>query len=150
MKLIVAMSENRAIGKGGTLPWHLPRDLKFFKTTTMGAPIIMGRKTFESIGRALPGRRNIVVSKSYSHPDVEVVGAIPQVDGAFIIGGAQIYNLALPQVDTIYCTRVHTEIDGDTFFPEFEQDFEKVSSEFVAQDDKNEFDLTFEVWQRLR
>jgi dihydrofolate reductase len=133
ISLIVAMTENRVIGLNGAMPWHLSEDLKHFKRVTMGAPIIMGRKTFDSIGRALPGRANIVITHdtNYVAEGVDVVhdleSAIEKAscdevnqgkDEMFIIGGAQIYTLALAQADRLYLTEIHQSFAGDTYFPE--------------------------------
>jgi dihydrofolate reductase len=133
--LIVAMSENRVIGRDNGLPWHIPEDLRFFKTVTMGKPIIMGRKTFESIGRPLPGRRNIVVSRDpgYSAKGVDVRRSLDDAialaagsaretgqDEIFVIGGGTIFEAALPIADRIYLTRIHARIEGDVFFPEID------------------------------
>ncbi len=127
LSLIVAMTPERVIGRDNGLPWHLSADLKHFKATTMGKPVVMGRKTFESIGRALPGRHNIVIT---SNPDflAEGITSVPSLDAAtqaagdvaeiMIIGGAQLYAAALPMADRLYLTCVQANIDGDTFFPE--------------------------------
>jgi len=130
--LVVAMAENRVIGKAGGLPWHIPGDLKLFKKTTMGKPIIMGRKTWESLGRALPGRTNIVISRdpAYSAEGAEVAGDLDQALGVaaaladeeiMVIGGAEIYRLALPKADRLYLTEVALKPDGDAFFPDFDK-----------------------------
>jgi len=129
---IVGMARNRVIGKDGTLPWHLPEDLKFFKKTTMGHPILMGRKTFESIGKPLPGRQNIVLSSTLPPREgVEVirnVGELAQVcqpsQTVFLIGGAQLFETLLPQCDGLYLTWIEHPYEGDTWFPEFEDLFE--------------------------
>ena len=128
---IVAHDLNRAIGGGNDLLWHLPNDLKFFKEKTRGFPIIMGRKTFDSLGRPLPGRRNMVVTRQadWSAEGVEVfttveaaVAALNGADG-FIVGGGEIYRQSLGMVDVLYATVVHTQIEGaDTWFPEVERD----------------------------
>ena len=124
--LIVARARNGAIGLANAMPWHLPADLAHFKRTTLGRPVIMGRRTWESIGRALPGRRNIVVSRApgYRAEGAEVVGSLDEAwraaagaDEAFVIGGAQLYAQALPDTDRIYLTDVVGEPGGDTFFP---------------------------------
>ena len=127
VSIIVATDERGAIGRDGGLPWRLPDDLKRFKTLTMGKPIVMGRKTWSSIGRPLPGRHNIVITRQagFEAPDVTVVaslddamavaGDVPEV---CIIGGAEIYRLALPRTDLIHLTRVHAVVDADTYFPE--------------------------------
>jgi len=126
---IVAMTPERVIGRAGTLPWHLPDDLAFFKRTTSGHPIVMGRKTYESIGRPLPKRRNIVLTRdqSWSAPGVEVIhhpdelATLPDLDGrVFIIGGSEIYAAFLPSLDDLLVSHVHESHPGDTWFPEFE------------------------------
>ena len=128
---IVGMASNRVIGKNGTLPWHLPEDLKFFKKTTMGHPILMGRKTFESIGRPLPGRRNIVLSRTMPPREgVEVIGSVADLvceEGGtvFLIGGAQLFETLLPQCDGMYLTWIGHPCEGDTFFPPFEHLFDE-------------------------
>ena len=131
IKAIVAMSENRVIGKAGNIPWHLPEDFKFFKATTMGHAILMGRKTFESIGRPLPGRENIVLSRTISEmPGVTVIRSLEELkkltDGRdlFVIGGAEIYRLLLPSVQELYVTKVPRTVEGDAYFPEFEAEFD--------------------------
>ncbi|MEX0601733.1 MAG: dihydrofolate reductase [Bacteroidota bacterium] len=128
MKLIIiaALARNRVIGSGGKLPWHLPDDLKRFKRLTTGHTILMGRKTYESLGKALPDRRNVVLT---SHPlsGVETyrslgdaLEALEQEDVVYVIGGGKIFNLCLPVADGLYLTHVDREVEGDTFFPEFE------------------------------
>lgn len=126
VSLIVAYSSNRTIGKDNTLPWRLPGDLAHFKRTTMGCPVIMGRKTWESLGRALPGRRNIVITRQidYQAPGAETASSLSQAlemtrDNAevFVIGGAQIYEQSLEIATRIVATEVHASIDGDAFFP---------------------------------
>ncbi len=125
--MIVAMAKNRVIGKNGQLPWHLPSDLKRFKDLTMGHTLLMGRKTFESIGKALPGRRTIVVSRN---PDYRMDGCetaadidsamrlVRSTDELFICGGAEIYRQTLPLVERIYLTELESAMEGDTFFPQ--------------------------------
>lgn len=127
---IAAMSLNRVIGRGNEIPWHLPEDFKFFKQTTMGHVLVMGRKTFESIGRALPGRETIVLSRAgFSHPDVKCVGSVDQLPPStpekriFICGGAEIYRQTLPLCAELYLTRVKREVEGDALFPPFEDQF---------------------------
>jgi len=127
--MIAALSRNRVIGRDGDLPWHLPADLKHFKATTLGKPVIMGRKTFDSIGKALPGRRNIVISQSRTAWPDGVIG-VPSLDQAvaeagaadpaeiMIIGGGSVYRAALERASRLYLTEVDVEIDGDTLFPE--------------------------------
>jgi dihydrofolate reductase len=127
--LIVAMARNRVIGKGGTLPWHLSDDLKRFRSLTMGHPIIMGRKTHDSIGRALPGRRNVVISRdtSLAVDGVETATSLPAAlqltagtEVVFVIGGQQIYQLALEQAERIELTLIDHDFDGDVLFPEID------------------------------
>lgn len=129
LSMIVAMAHDRVIGVDNSLPWHLPADLKYFKAVTMGKPIVMGRKTFESIGRPLPGRQNIVITRNpdWSADGVTVVNsveaAVRSADGAdevMIIGGEQIYRAALPQADRLYVTEVGLEVAGDAWFPEID------------------------------
>lgn len=131
ISLIVAMTENRVIGKDGDIPWKLPEDQKRFKSLTQGHTLIMGRRTYESIGRPLPNRRNVVVTrqKDYSAPGCEVVESLDaalrlaRTSGeteAFVGGGAGLYAEALPAADRIYLTVIHTQAEGDTFFPEFD------------------------------
>lgn len=139
LSLIAAVSRNGAIGKDNTLLWRLPEDLKFFKRTTLGCPVIMGRKTFESIGRALPGRRNIVVTRntSWQHEGIEVShsldSALAQVEGearVFVIGGGDLYAQALPKADVLVLTEVDADFEGDTFFPTWDRTaFEELSRE---------------------
>ena len=137
VSMIVAMAENRVIGRDGGMPWHLSADLKYFKRVTMGAPVIMGRKTFDSIGRPLPGRINIIVTRDldHSHDGVDTVYDMKSAfslaqqkamkDGKteiFVIGGAQIYELALPDADRLYITEIHQTIQGDAIFPPFDKE----------------------------
>ncbi len=129
VSLIVAMADNNVIGVDNQLPWHLPADLKYFKSVTMGKPIIMGRKTFESIGRPLPGRQNIVITRNteWSADGVTVVkstgAAVAAASGAeevMVIGGAEIYRAMLPLVGKLYVTEVSLSVEGDAFFPDIE------------------------------
>ena len=133
ISLLVAMDEKRGIGKDGQLPWRLSSDLKRFRQLTMGHHIIVGRKTFESIGRPLPGRRNLVVTRSREIQGVEIVCDLEKFDPSFyeingkdlfVIGGAEIYRALLPKCDTIYVTMLKQEFSGDTYFPAFETSFE--------------------------
>ena len=130
-RAIAAMAENRVIGNHNTIPWHLPEDFKWFKKTTMGQTLLMGRKTFDSIGRPLPGRQTIILSRNQlSIPDTQTVNTIESIesvatsDTIWIAGGAEIYQLMLPRCSDLYLTRVHQRPVGDTFFPEFENHFE--------------------------
>lgn len=161
VSIIVATSLNHAIGKDNQLLWHLPADLKFFKTTTMGCPVVMGRKTFQSIGRTLPGRQNVVITRDKSFNadkqfDLTVVGSIDEAlvklhaeKEVFIIGGGEIYKQSIDSVDTIYITLVHTVIDGDVYFPEIDKSkFDLVWEEKHVADEKNKFDYTFQKFER--
>ena len=164
LSIIVAMAENGVIGQDGGLPWRLSADLQRFKRLTMDHCIIMGRKTFESIGRALPGRISIVVSRDPSHVAIldnvltatdleaalELVSSTPlNREEAFVIGGAEIYRLALPQAKRIYLTRVLGKVEGDTYFPEVDwQQWKLGSSERHYSDAKNDFDYCFEIYDR--
>ncbi|HIF52251.1 MAG TPA: type 3 dihydrofolate reductase [Thiotrichaceae bacterium] len=158
LSIIVAMDRNRVIGRGDTLPWHISTDLKNFKKITMGNPIIMGRKTHESIGRPLPGRENIILTrdKNYTsegctvlHSMDEIFEHCKEVDEVMITGGSEIYKLSLEQATRLYLTEVHTEIEGDTFFPEFDRsEWREVSREDHSSDEKNEFDYSFVLLER--
>ena len=128
------MSRNRVIGHGNKIPWHLPEDFAWFKQMTTGNVIVMGRKTFESIGRPLPNRETIILSRShFEFPGTQTISSLDQLDPAsesreiFICGGAEIYKLALPKCSDLYLTVVNQEVEGDTFLQEFEADFEKIS-----------------------
>lgn len=160
VSLIVAVSENGCIGREGDLPWRLPEDLRRFKQLTLGHPIIMGRKTYESIGRPLPGRDNIVVTRQpgYSAPGCTVVGSLPEALAAanasgaaeaFIIGGASLYAEALPLADTLQLTRVHAEVAGDVHLPPIPwRAFRCLATEAHSADERHAYAYTFEVWQR--
>ena len=160
ISLIVAASENNAIGKANAMLWHLPEDLKFFKNTTWGMPVIMGRKTFEAVGKPLPGRTNIIVTsnRDWSAENTITTTSIEEAIEAakdtnakeiFITGGGEIYKQTLPIADKVYLTRVHTTIDGDAFFPEMDVDlWETIFEKHVKADEKNKFDMTFETWKR--
>ena len=125
LSLIVAYAQNRVIGRDNTLPWKLPSDLAHFKRTTLGHPIIMGRKTWESLGRPLPGRRNIVISRDANSPAqgaecvtslAQAIAAVQDLEEAFVIGGAQIYQEALPFAQQVIATEVQESVEGDAFF----------------------------------
>ena len=130
VSLIVAMDQNRLIGAGNKMPWHLPADLRHFRQTTLGKPVVMGRKTFESIGKPLPGRRNLVVSgnRGFVAPGCEVSHSLGDALSAceaavevMVIGGATIYTQALPRADRLYLTTIEHAFDGDTYFPQWSQ-----------------------------
>lgn len=157
ISLIAAMDKNRLIGAGGKIPWHLPLDFAYFKETTMGKPIIMGRTTFESIGRPLPGRKNIVLTRGeFAHEGVEVAHSFGEAcekaeerEEVFVIGGAQVYAQALPFADRLYITFVEGEFSGDTFFPEVDWSlWKEVKSEHRGADEKNQHAMTFTVFER--
>ena len=148
------------IGRENQLPWHLPNDLKYFKNQTWGMPILMGRKTFDSIGKPLPGRKSIVITrnKDWQHEHVDVVHSVGDAIekarkyGAkeiFVIGGAEIFNTAFEKASRIYITRVHHQFEGDVFFPEIpEEDWSLVRHRFCSSDEKNLYAHTFQVWER--
>jgi dihydrofolate reductase len=153
ISIIVAMDANGVIGRDNELPWHLPADLQHFKKTTMGKPILMGRKTYESIGRPLPGRTNIVITRDsrYQAAGCVVVNSIDaameaagEQDEIMVIGGAEFYRQVLPHANTIYLTRIHATFDGDTAFPELkEADWREVERSEQAADEKNPHDCSF-------
>ena len=159
---IVAVSENGYIGKENQIPWHLPKDLQYFKKTTLGHPVIMGKKSFLSMGKPLPGRQNIVITRDTTmyHSGCDVVHSIPdalltayqsQASECFIIGGGEIYSQTIQFWDKLYLTRVHANIEGDVSFPELNADeWQEISSHFIEKDEKNTFDMTFIVYERLK
>jgi dihydrofolate reductase len=146
-KAIAAMSENRVIGAGGKIPWHLPEDFKWFKQVTMGHVLVMGRRTFESIGRPLPGRDTFILTRSgFTAPGARSVPDIATLEAAlaedprdiFVAGGAEVFGLLLPQCTDLYLTRVKRIVPGDAFFPPFETEFSQVATimendEFVVE-----------------
>jgi dihydrofolate reductase len=158
--LVVAASENNAIGLNNQLLWHLPKDMRFFKNTTWGMPILMGRKTFESMGsKPLPGRLNIIITrnKNWVNENVMVVATMEEAialankfkyQELFVIGGGEIYNMALPLANKIWLTRVHCTLEGDTFFPALASDWEKISLASNAADAKHIYSFDFECWKR--
>jgi dihydrofolate reductase len=165
LALIVAQSQNRVIGKDNSLPWHLPKDLQYFKKVTLGKPIIMGRKTYESIGRALPGRVNIVVSRN---PDYKVEGvehaqnldqAIElakkvcietSVNEVMVIGGAQIYHQAIEVADVLYLTSVEAVVEGDAYFPEIDYSlYKQTQKQSHCADDKNPYPYSFVTYEKI-
>ncbi len=136
LSIIVAMAENRVIGHAGGIPWHLPGDIEHFKFLTMGKPLIMGRKTFESIGKPLPGRTNIVITRKTFYQEegihavdgleraldaAKVVAMMEKADEIMVIGGSRIYEMFLPTADRLYVTEVHREVHGDVYFPNFDR-----------------------------
>lgn len=161
ISIIVAAAENNAIGKNNQLLWHLPNDLRFFKQTTTGFPIIMGRKTYESVGKPLPNRRNILITRQpdYQAEGVETVHSLDEAialatqqeaNEIFIVGGAEIYREALPLTDRIYLTRVHAEIPGDTHFPEFDTGiWRQTAQEHRQADEKHAYSYSFMIYDRV-
>lgn len=160
ISLLVAADENNVIGKDNQLPWHLPNDLKYFKNLTWAMPILMGRKTFESIGKALPGRKSIVITrnKNWHQTGVDVVYSIEEaidvaaataVKEIFIIGGAEIFNTAFEKADRIYLTRIHYQFEGDVLFPVLdERQWALTKNHHCKKDEKNIYDHSFQVWER--
>ncbi|HEY4234096.1 MAG TPA: dihydrofolate reductase [Lacipirellulaceae bacterium] len=160
ISILVAVAENGVIGRGGKLPWHLGDDLKRFKQLTMGHTIVMGRKTWESIGRPLPGRRNVVVSRQAGLPadGAEVVSDLDTAlriaeaagdDETFVIGGAEIYRLAISRADRLYVTRVLAEVEGDTYLRDFPPpNWREIESHQCAADAKNDYAQSFEILER--
>lgn len=157
LSLIAAKARNGVIGRNNALPWHLPEDLKYFKATTLGHPILMGRKTFESIGRPLPGRTSIVISRN---PDWQFAGCtvVPSIDAAlqaaaerdeiFVIGGSELYSQTLPRADRLYLTEIHADFAGDAHFPELNPaDWQELSRQQHADDGRG-FAFDFVVYQR--
>jgi dihydrofolate reductase len=157
---VVAAAENNAIGKNNQLLWRLPNDTKFFKNTTWGMPVIMGRKTFESLGKPLAGRTNIIITRQRDwqpdgahvvHDIKEAMTVAAQTDAkeVYVIGGGEIYHQTLPMTERIYLTRVHAEFEGDAFFPAIdEKDWDLLSRLDFSADDKHAYAYSFEVWQR--
>ncbi len=160
ISIIVAMSENGVIGRDGDLPWRLSADLKRFKKLTLGHVLIMGRKTFESIGRPLPKRRSLVLSRdpAYRAPGVEVAASLEQAlalaaaeTEVFVAGGAAVFAEALPLTDRLYLTRVHAEVEGDVFFPEVDlESWRLVSAERHEADDQHAYPFSFLVYHQRR
>jgi dihydrofolate reductase len=160
ISLIVAASENNAIGKDNKLLWNLPIDLKFFKNTTWGMPVVMGRKSFESMGKALNGRPNFVITKNKdwkaegAYVSSTIEDALKDAESAnckeiFITGGGEIYKQSMELADKIYMTRIYTTIEGDTYFPEIEESkWELAHVTEIKADEKNKFDMSFQTWTR--
>ncbi len=157
--IVVALDRKNGIGKENKLLWHLPEDLKHFKAITSGHPVIMGRKTYESIGRPLPNRTNIVISRrtDWFQEGILIVGSIKEAlkfakkidENIFILGGGNIYEQTLEVADKLEVTRVDTEVLADTFFPKIsEKDWVLTAENCVGQDEKNEFNMCFQTWER--
>jgi len=156
LSIIAAMDRNRLIGNNNQLPWHLPADLQFFKRTTLGKPILMGRKTFDSIGRPLSGRRNVIISRNpnYQAAGCDVVHSIEEAlklvkesEEVMLIGGAMLYEQALPLAQRLYLTLIEAEFEGDAWFPDYPQlgNWHEVSREKQQADEKNRMDYAFVV-----
>jgi len=160
LSVVVAADERGGIGHAGGLPWHLPADLKRFKAITMGKPIVMGRRTWDSIGRPLPGRRSIVVSRQagLAIEGAEVVGSLEEAlrvasdaPESCVIGGAELYRLALPMAGLVHLTRVHATVEADTFLPALDpSDWEEVSSERHPADERHAYPYSFVTLRRVR
>ena len=161
LSLLAALSTNNVIGRDNEIPWRLSTDLKRLKAMTMGHHVIMGRKTYESVGRPLPGRTNIVITRQegYGPEGVTVVHSLEDAvriaaqngdDEAFILGGAEIYAQAMHRADRMYLTRVHAEVEGDTWFPEFDDvsEWQLTDAEHFDADEKNEYPFSFLTYER--
>jgi dihydrofolate reductase len=161
ISLVVAAATNNAIGKEGKLPWHLPNDMKHFKNVTWGMPVVMGRKTFESLGKVLPGRKNIVISRQHGL-QIEGTITVRNIDDALfvakqtdarevmVIGGGEIYKVLFDKAKRIYLTRVEAEPEADTFFPQINPaEWFLVSQKNHEADEKNDYNYSFQVWERI-
>ena len=161
ISLIVAASTNNVIGKNGKMPWHLPNDLKHFKNVTWAMPVIMGRKTFESMGKPLAGRKNIIITRQSDYkPEgaiavsslTDAVAAAKQMDvkEVFVIGGGEIYKMAWEKANRVYLTRIKLDTDGDTFFPEINpKEWKLISQKNFDGDEKNAYPHSFQTWERI-
>ncbi|WP_020409336.1 dihydrofolate reductase [Hahella ganghwensis] len=157
LSLIVARARNGVIGVNNQLPWRLPNDLQYFKRITMGKPIVMGRKTYDSIGRPLPGRSNIVVTRNPDWREEGVIAVhslqqalekVGEAEEVMLIGGAELYRQGMEYASTVYLTEVKAEPEGDAYFPELSSEWREVSRESHTADDKNQFDHDFIVFER--
>ncbi|MDN3681637.1 type 3 dihydrofolate reductase [Vibrio tapetis subsp. quintayensis] len=157
ISMIAAMANDRVIGKDNDMPWHLPADFAWFKRCTMGKPVVMGRKTYQSIGRPLPGRKNIVISRDPNLviEGLETVTSIEQalklvagVEEVMIIGGGSIYRECLPKADSLYLTYIKADIDGDTQFPDWGEGWSQSHSQQFKADEKNAYDMKFVILER--
>lgn len=160
VSIIVAMAKNRVIGAANGIPWHLPNELKLFKSVTIGHPIVMGRRTYESINRLLPGRTTVIVTRQpgyqvpgaiIAHSLEDAIAACPAEDEIFVIGGGELYKSALPMADRIYLTTVDAAPDGDTFMPEFDLgEWRETSSQSYPADNEHRYAYRFAVYDRVR
>lgn len=157
ISLIAALAVDRVIGLENAMPWHLPADLAWFKRNTLNKPVVMGRKTYASLGQPLPGRRNIVLSRHPADDDrvmwvssvTEALTAAGESDEIMVIGGGDIYQQFLPRANRLYLTHIDAELDGDTYFPDYEPDqWQSVFSEFHDADEKNSHSFCFEILDR--
>lgn len=157
INLIVALDKNNLIGKDNDLPWRLPRDLQYFKSRTLNSPIVMGRKTFQSLPGLLPDRQHVILTKSgyavrtpraESHSSVESVLEKFKGKDIYVIGGSEIFNLFLSYVDRMYVTYIDEEFEGDTYFPDVLDNWKMVSNEKGIKDDKNPYDYYFRVYEK--
>lgn len=158
LSLIWAMDKKQLIGKENGLPWQLSADMKWFRKQTMGKPILMGRKTFESIGKPLPGRENLVLTRQTDlsiegctvvHSLAEAKAAVPDAEEIMVIGGSEIYALLLPDADRLYCTVIHDLFEGDAWFPEFDKnEWEQTLCEYHDPDEANDYAYSFIIYER--
>jgi dihydrofolate reductase len=155
ISMIACMARNRVIGKDNQMPWHLPEDLKFFKRTTLGYPVVMGRSTYESIGQALPGRENIILTRDrrFTADQCRVVHSVEDVlqlkKDLFIIGGAATYEQFMPYADRLYITIIDQDFEGDTFFPYIDpEEWQLVEQVPGSKNEKNPYDYTFNTFER--
>ncbi|WP_372384688.1 type 3 dihydrofolate reductase [Vibrio sp. BS-M-Sm-2] len=157
ISMIAAMANNRVIGKDNQMPWHLPADFAWFKRSTMGKPVVMGRKTYDSIGRPLPGRLNVVISRDESL-EIEGVTTVTSIENALdlvsdveevmIIGGGSIYESCLPKADKLYLTYIDFAVDGDTQFPDWGEGWKRSFNESYQADEKNKHNMEFVILER--
>lgn len=159
ISIIVAVAQNGVIGDKNSLLWHISEDMRFFKRTTSGHPVIMGRKTYESLGRPLPNRTNVVISRTMGeiegctvvHSLEEAIALFPAEEEVFVIGGAQIYALALDVADRFYLTRVGHDYEGDTSFPKWDESkWQLISREAYEQGEKYPHPFAFEIYDRIK
>jgi dihydrofolate reductase len=157
--LVAAMANRNVIGLNNQMPWHMPADLAHFKQVTLGKPVIMGRKTYDSIGRLLPGRRNIIISRQQApeglaadwvHSVDEALALVSDQAEVMIIGGAELYKQLLPRADRLYLTHIELDTDGDAYFPDYQSDdnWQQISSESFVADDKNPHSYRFVLFEK--